>query len=183
MATLSTTAWVLHDLGLAANFGGTLFGQLALHPAVRTIESKQERGKVTHEAWERFRVVDGASLAVMAGTWLVGRTFLSGGEVGRHSRMTTLAKDIFVGGAVLSGIGALVVGNLLDRESGGAPAIESGSEPAAETPPRIAFLQKLVNGFGAAKLFFDAGVLATTAVLAMKSGRSGRWSLLSRLLP
>ena len=65
MATLSTTAWVLHELGLAAGFGGNLFGQIALNPAVAEIQSKRERGKVTHVAWDRYKVVNGASLALM----------------------------------------------------------------------------------------------------------------------
>ncbi|MBC7052135.1 hypothetical protein G6O46_24305, partial [Salmonella enterica subsp. enterica serovar Enteritidis] len=54
MATLSTTAWVLHELGLAAGFGSNLFGQLALNPAIAEIQSKRERGKVTHVAWDRY---------------------------------------------------------------------------------------------------------------------------------
>lgn len=78
MATLSTTAWVLHDLGLAAGFGGNLFGQVALHPAVRSIESKRERGKVTHVAWDRYKVVNAVALAAMATTWGIGRSVVSG---------------------------------------------------------------------------------------------------------
>ncbi len=183
MGTLSTTAWVLHDLGLAAGFGGNLFGQIAMEPAVKTIESKRERGKLTHTAWKRFNLVNGLALATMAGTWLIGRTMLSGKEVGRHARQATIAKDVFVGAAFAAGVGAMVTGMMLDKESGGAPPIETGATPAPETPPRVAKLQKTVNAFGNAKLLFEAGVIATTAILAMKSGRSGRWAVLSRLLP
>jgi hypothetical protein len=93
MATLSTTAWVLHDLGLAAGFGGNLFGQLALNPAVKAIESREQRGKVTHVAWDRYKLVNAVSLAAMASTWLIGRLVLSGREVGRASRNVTLLKD------------------------------------------------------------------------------------------
>ena len=183
MATLSTTAWVLHDLGLAAGFGGNLFGQFAMEPAVKTIESKRERGKVTHAAWKRFNTVNGLALVTMAGSWLIGRTMLSGKEVGRHARQATIVKDVFVGAAFAAGVGAMITGKLLDRESGGAPEIETGAEPAAETPPRVAKLQRTVNAFGNAKLICEAGVIVATAILAMKSGRSARWSLFSRLLP
>jgi len=103
MATLSTTAWVLHELGLAAGFGGNLFGQIALNPAVQTIQSKRERGKVTHVAWDRYKAVNGVSLLVMAGTWFAGRALLSGREVGETSRALTLSKDILVAGALASG--------------------------------------------------------------------------------
>lgn len=183
MGTLSTTAWALHDLGLAADFGGNLFAQVAMEPAVKVIEDKQERGKLTHEAWNRYKFVNGASLALMAGTWLVGRTLLSGKEVGRHARAGTLVKDVLVGGAALAGIGAIATGIMLDKASGGAPAIETGAEPAPETSMKVASLQKLVNAFGNAKLVLEAGVVITTAILAMKSGRSARWSFFSRWLP
>jgi hypothetical protein len=184
MATLSTTAWVLHELGLAAGFGGNLFGQLALSPAVRAAESKQDRGKIEHVAWSRYKAVSGASLLAMAGTWLIGRTFLSGREVGRASRVLTLAKDVLVAGAVVSGIGSIVVGTLLSKaqkETGF--AIEDGSTPAPETSPEVARLQRLVNVFGTANIGFQAGVLATTSMLAMKAGKSTKWSFVSKLLP
>lgn len=183
MATLSTTAWVLHDLGLAADFGGNLFGQIAMEPAVKTIHSKRERGEVTHAAWNRYKYVNGVALAAMAGSWIIGRTMLSGNEVGRHARRLTIVKDVLVGGALLTGAATIVIGRLLDRASNGAPAIETGSEPAPETPPKVARLQKMVNAFGNAKILFEAGIVAATAILAMKSGRSPRWSVWSRFLP
>lgn len=183
MATLSTTAWVLHDLGLAAGFGGNLFGQLALHPAVRSIESKRERGKVTHVAWDRYKIVNAIALAAMAGTWLIGRTVLSGRAVGRGTQPLVFAKDVMVGGAVASGLGAVFFGTLLDKEQGGAPAIESGSEPAAETPARTARLQRTTNTLGRISLVLNAATMAMTTVLAMKAGESQRWGVISRLLP
>lgn len=184
MATLSTTAWVLHELGLAAGFGGNLFGQLALNPAVAEIQSKRERGKVTHVAWDRYKVINGASLALMAGTWFAGRTFLTGREFGRASRPLTVTKDVLVGGALVTGIGALVLGRMLDKEVAASNApIHAGSRPMAETRQRVARLQKLTNGAGRLGILMNAAVLAVTTVLAMKSSRSERWSSVSRLLP
>ncbi len=54
---LSSAAWVMHDLGLATNFGGALFGKVGLHPAVRQITSERERGEVVAEAWKGFSVL------------------------------------------------------------------------------------------------------------------------------
>ena len=184
MATLSTTAWVLHDLGLAAGFGGNLFGQLALNPAVKAVGSKRDRGKVTHVAWDRYKAVNGISLAAIAGTWLAGRTILSGREVSRASRGLTLAKDMLVAGTFVSGVGALVTGTLLDRAMRESDyAIESGREPAAETPPRVRRLQRTVNTLGILNIGLYAAVMATTTILAMKAGKSSKWSLVTRLLP
>jgi hypothetical protein len=183
MATLSTTAWVLHELGLAAGFGGNLFGQLALNPAVAEIQSKRERGKVTHVAWDRYKSVNAASLAVMAGTWIAGRTMLSGREVGNTSRMLTLTKDILVGGALVGGIGAMVFGRMLDREMTiSNEPIQSGSKPAAETKRKVADLQRLTNGFGRLNVVMNAAVLAVTTVLAMKAGKSSKWTMVSKAL-
>jgi hypothetical protein len=93
-------------------------------------------------------------------------------------------KDILVAGAVVSGAGALVTGTLLDRAMrAGETAIESGLEPAAETTPRVRRLQRTVNTLGIVNIALQAGVMAVTTILAMKSGKSTKWSLISRLLP
>lgn len=184
MATLSTTAWVLHELGLAAGFGGNLFGQIALNPAVAEIQSKRERGKVTHVAWDRYRTINATSLALMAGTWIAGRALLSGREMGATSRGLTVTKDVLVGGALVGGIASMVFGRMLDREMAiSNEPIETGSRPAAETRERVAKLQRMTNGFGRLNVVMNAALLAVTTVLAMKSGRSSRWSFVSRLLP
>ena len=184
MATLSTTAWVLHELGLAAGFGGNLFGQIALNPAVGEIQSKRERGKVTHVAWDRYKVINGVSLALMAGTWLAGRTFLTGREVGQASRALTVTKDVLVGGALASGIGAMVLGRMLDKEMATSnEPLRTGSRPSAETRQRVERLQTFTNGAGRISILMNAAVLAVTTVLAMKSGKSTKWSLASQLLP
>jgi hypothetical protein len=183
MATLSTTAWVLHELGLAAGFGGNLFGQLALNPAVAEIQSKRERGKVTHVAWDRYKTVNGASLALMAGTWIAGRTVGGRRELGRTSRALTITKDLLVGGALVGGIGAIAFGYMLDREVKiSNEPIQRGSRPAAETHKRVADLQRLTNGLGRLNVVMNAAVLAVTAVLAMDAGKTSRWSLLGRAL-
>jgi hypothetical protein len=184
MATLSTTAWVLHELGLAAGFGGNLFGQLALNPAVAEIQSKRERGKVTHVAWDRYKVINGASLALMAGTWFAGRAFLGGREVSRSSRALTITKDVLVAGSLATGIGGMILGRMLDKEVATSnDPIHAGSRPTAETRARVARLEALTNDVGRMNILMNAAVLAVTTVLAMKSGRSTRWRFASRLLP
>jgi hypothetical protein len=185
MATLSTTAWVLHDLGLAAGFGGNLFGQLALNPAVAAASDKRERGRVAQVAWSRYKGVNAVSLLAFASTWAIGRTLLSGREVGRASRSLTLLKDTLVAGAVIGGVGAMIAGTMLSRarERAGEAPLESGSEPAAETPANVARLQRITNGFSIARIALEGAVLASTSVLAMKSGKSSKWAFVSRLLP
>ena len=57
---LSQVGRAAHDLGLAGMLGGTLFGRLALHPAVAEISDPRERGKVVNAAWRRYGAVNGA---------------------------------------------------------------------------------------------------------------------------
>lgn len=172
MATLSTTAWVLHDLGLAAGFGGNLFGQLALNPAMRAIDSKSERRKVTHLAWDRYKFINAAALAAMAGTWLLGRTWLSGWEGNDHSRSLTVVKESLVTGAFITGAGAFVTGTLLDAELRRDQKVKSGHPPTRSNPQRTARLRRAVRVLGTVNIVLQASVLAVTAMLAMRSQKS-----------
>jgi hypothetical protein len=184
MATLSTTAWVLHELGLAAGFGSNLFGQLALSPAVKEIQSKRERGKVSHVALDRYSAVNGTSLVLMAGTWFAGRLFANGREVSKGARALTITKDILVGAAVVGGVASIAFGKMLDRERTimNEP-LTVKSRPSAETRKRVADLERVTRAFGIMSTVLEAAVLATTTVLAMKAGRSAKWKGFSRLLP
>src|SRR4051812_42347776 len=43
MATLSSTGWIVHDVGLATSIGGAMFGKLALEPALDEVSDTRER--------------------------------------------------------------------------------------------------------------------------------------------
>lgn len=179
-AMLTGSALTLHNLGLAAGFGGSLFGQVALHPAVRTIDDTKERGEVLNKAWTGFSPVNAFALGSVALTWVVGRNALSGGEIDEETRGLVLAKDVLVGIYTLSGIGSLVAGRVWGRRE---PPVEAGGVPAAETPEREIKALKASNWFGRVNIAAAAGVIALTAVLNIKAGRSQKWSLLSAILP
>jgi hypothetical protein len=94
MSKFSTVAWVVHNLGLSAWFGGTLFGKLALNLSIKAVDSKEEHGKVLNPAWNRYNAVNAAALGAAAGTWVAGRAMLSGAEIGEDARNLVLAKDV-----------------------------------------------------------------------------------------
>jgi hypothetical protein len=173
MATLSTSAWVLHDLGLAAGFGGPLFGRLALTPAVKQIASREERDRVLDVAWRDYNVVDAISLLTMGVTWLAGRSKFSGRAVDRRTRRLVIAKDVLVGSAIATGLVNVVASRVLSHSRQG----EAGD---ARTPRRAA---KLLKVMGPINIGLVAGVIGVTAVLGMKAGRSARWAVVSRFLP
>jgi uncharacterized membrane protein len=184
-AALSTAAWVAHDLGTAIGVGGSLFGRVALEPSVHNVKDQQERGNLLMEAWRRFGIVQLGALAVMAGTWYAGRSKLGGAAVGgRGARGLVIAKDLLVGATFASAVGAAVTGNLnaRQRRQQDVPINDQG-EVAAEAPAPARQLGRVTDAFGLANLIAGVGVVAVTAMLAMRAGKSTRWSALSRLLP
>jgi uncharacterized membrane protein len=184
-ATLSTAAWVAHDLGTAIGVGGGLFGRVALEPSVREIEDRETRGRVVNDAWRRFGGLQLGALAVMAATWYAGRSKLSGTAAGGGSAHgLVLAKDILVGTTLLSAVGAAVTGNALakQRERDAVPMNDQG-EVSDDAPPRARVLGRITDAFGLLNTCAGIGVVAVTAILAMRAGKSKTWTAISRVLP
>jgi hypothetical protein len=189
MTMLSTTAWVVHDLGLASAFGGSLFGKLALEPAVGEVADERERTRVEDRAWKRFSVWNTIGLAAVGLTWFAGRKLLSGREVSKTARALTITKDALVGASLGVGVAATVIGRLLAREKSDRAPASSSIETATLLPaPQIENdksekLEKAVNILGDAQLGLTAAILAVTSILAMESGKSLKFGGVSRLLP
>ena len=184
MATLSTTAWVLHDLGLAAGFGGSLFGKFALDPAVRQISSREERGRVLKDAWGNYRLIQGVSLGAAAVSWFLGRRMLSGRAFGKGVRRLVLAKDILFGVAVANGVASMISGSrLAARSSSDYVPIDTVGEPPGEIAVGSPRLRRASSILGSTNVLLAAGVIGITTLLAMKTGRSKRFSLIERFLP
>jgi hypothetical protein len=182
--TLSTAAWVAHNLGLAACFGGLLFGKVALNPSLSAIESEAERGKVLNTTWNRYNAINVASFATAAATWFPGRLGLSGKEIDQQTRNLVLAKDILFGVRALSGLASVIQGKALtDQAPYGAVPIESGTTPASETPEKAASLLRSVNQLGNLNILVTGAILGITTVLSMKATESARFSAVSRLFP
>jgi len=185
-APLATTAWVAHNLGVAAELGGSLFGKFALNPSVKQIGSETDRGKVLSSAWNGYNIVNAISLGTVAVTWLTGRAKynLSGKEVSSTARALVIAKDWLVGSAVVVGVANGVGGFLFARQApGGATPVASGTKPASDTPKSTATIQRTLDVLGNVNIALLAGISAVTTVLAMESGKSGRWSFITRFLP
>lgn len=184
-AMLSTAAWVAHDLGTAIGVGGGLFGRIALEPSVRNIEDRETRGQVVSDAWRRFGAVQLGALAVMGATWYAGRAKLSGSAAGGGAAHgLVVAKDILVGATLVSAVGAAVAGNAMAkrRERDEVPMNAQG-EVAADAPPAARALGRITDAFGLVNLLAGMGVVAVTAALAMRAGKSKTWTAVSRLLP
>ena len=173
-------ALAVHNLGLAAGFGGSLFGQTALHPALDAVRSKKERGALVHRAWHNYSPANLIGLAAVGITWLAGRSALSGGAVGNGNRGLVYAKDALVGIYTLTGVASWIVGS----ETGDSePPMEKGDKAAAGATATEAVGLKTVNWLGRVNIAAAAGIIAITAILNVRAGRSTKWTLLSALLP
>ena len=175
MPFLSSAAWVAHDVGLAAAIGGQLYGTNAMHPALKRIPDPDQRDQVADIAWRRFSWWNLAAHAVVAATWIAGRTMLTGREAGKHARRLTIAKDALVGIAVATGIGTVVLGRILGRKARHLQGPQHLRVGAA--------LERLCKRVADVNLIANLGALGTTAVLAMEASESPRFLLRSRRLP
>jgi hypothetical protein len=184
MAKLSTAGWVAHNVGLSACLGGLLFGKLALNPNLQVLSDKSERGKVLNTTWNRYNAVNAASLGTAAATWFVGRAGISGDVIDDDARGYVLAKDVLFVASALSGLASIVAGRRLTAQApDGAVPIESGTEPAAETPEEAAGLLRTVNQLGNLNIVLITAIIAVTTILSQKAGQSTKWSAVSRFLP
>jgi uncharacterized membrane protein len=180
MTTLSSAAWIAHDVGLATAIGGTLFGREALHPALREgIEDRADRDRIADSAWRRFSWVNLAAHGAMAATWFVGRSMLSGREVNRLSRPLTVAKDALIVASLATGIASVVLGRMLGKRVRDREVSAQGLErrEQAET------LRRAVGAVGMVNLAANIGILGVTTALSMQAAKSPAFSFVSRLLP
>lgn len=184
MSKLATTAWMAHNLGLAASFGGILFGKIALNGKLDVLESASDRGKLLNAAWNRYNAINVVSLGTAAATWFIGRAGISGRSIDEEARGLVLTKDVLFVVSALTGLASIVQGLALTRQApDGAVPIESGTKPAPETPDEAARLLRSVNVLGNVNLVLIGAIDAISTILAMKANKSTRWSAVTRLLP
>jgi hypothetical protein len=169
---------VAHDLGLSTWFGGTLFGQVSLNPAVSSISDQGERGRVLNEAWARFQA---ANLPAMLSALLGWRL----GGVRDYSQLRapglTRTKDILLGGAAFNTVASAVLGASTAASSReGATPVRSGTRPSRQTPPEAALALRLLRFTGNGSLALVAATVVVSALIDSAEPKSR--GLLSRLV-
>src|SRR3712207_2617522 len=169
---------VAHDLGLSTWFGGTLFGQVSLNPAVSSIGDEAERGRVLNEAWARFQA---ANLPAMLSTMLGWRLGGVRNDSEKRAPGLTRTKDILLGGAAFNTVASAVLGASTAASSrGGATPVRSGTKPSRQTPPEAALALRLLRFTGNGSL----ALLAATVVVSslIEAAEPKPRGILSRLL-
>jgi hypothetical protein len=175
MAQASAPIRSLHKMGLGINLGGTLFGLIALNPSVARISDKRERGRVLNEAWARFQTIGTLAMGVTVAMWRLG-----GLKRAESDLDPTLAgiKNILLGGALVTSVASALVGMRIARQAPeGATPVESGTEPAPETPEEAARSQRLSAFLGVATVAQVAGVLGLSSALEIQAVERSKGTL------
>jgi hypothetical protein len=169
----SLAGQVAQDAALAALLGGNLFGRVAMHPALAGVSDKAERGKVLNQAWRRYGTVNSLALAGLVAGWACARADERGPLwTSRRRRTLVRAKDVTVGAVVITGLASAVGGiGFAQQAPDGAVPMDSGSEPAAETPPRAAMLKRAINLLGGLNLAAELSLVAVNGLLARSTSR------------
>lgn len=130
-----------HDLGLSTWFGGTLANAVSLNVAASAADTAAGTGAVANAGWDRWTPVNAAAI----GTHLVGSVGLIAGNADRLAGQRGVASMAVVKTVLtLGALGVTARARMLGKtvsEYGAVPA-ESGTAPAATTPPEVAAAQR-----------------------------------------
>jgi CBS domain-containing protein len=169
MAQDNTVGRSLHDLGLAAWFGGSLMGAVGLNGAAAVVDQPDQRLRVANAGWARWTPVNLAGIAAhLAGgsVLLVANKGRVAGQRGVAS--ATIAKTAVTGLALAATGYARVLGAKLER-AGDAP-VEGGTTPTAGSPEEVARAQRQLNVLQ----WVIPGLTGATLVLNAQMGEQQR---------
>ena len=131
----------LHDVGLAAWFGGTLANAVALNAAAAEAETSTGTGAVANVGWDRWTPVNAAAIgAHVAGS--LGQILGNKGRLQAQEGVASMALAKTALTATALGVTgyARVLGRQASEETR-TPAA-SGTEPEQGTPPSVAAAQR-----------------------------------------
>jgi hypothetical protein len=133
----------LHDVGVAAWFGGSLMGAVALNGASTDVSNPLERSKIASSGWARWAPFSAAAIGVHlvggAGLLLANRDRVRGqAGVGANSAVKTALTVAALGTTAYSG----VLGAKLAKAAGDDTYTEGGTTPSEATPDNVATIQQ-----------------------------------------
>jgi hypothetical protein len=161
----NTTARILHDLGGAAWFGGSLMGCIGVNGAAADVRDPIESTRVAQAGWGRWTPVNLAAI----GAHLAGGAVILWGNKGRVGTQKgvlgwTIAKTAATAGALGITAYTRILGERVMR-AGDVPS-EGGTTPHPATPPQVAAAQRQLH-------LLQWGVPALTGSILMMSAYMG----------
>ena len=184
MSDTNTLARSLHDVGLAAWFGGSLMGAVGLNGAAAQIADPTERARIATQGWKRWAPVN----ATAVGAHLVGGAVIMAANhkrVGGQSGVATwtVAKAAVTGAALVATVWSGVLGSKMAAAENDFAA-RGSTEPSSLTPTDVARAQRGLRPL-------QWAIPALTGALLVMSARMGEQQrpgevasgVLGRLLP
>jgi hypothetical protein len=163
MSERNTFAHALHDIGLAAWFGGSLMGAIGVNGAAADVDDPRQRARVANAGWGRWTPVN----LVAIGAHLVGGAQLmkaNKGRVGTQKGVlaNTNTKLVLTAGALGATAYARVLGAKMQK-AGDVP-VAGGTDALAATPPEIAKTQKQLSALQWAIPGLTGAMLASSSL-------------------
>jgi hypothetical protein len=173
----------LHDLGLAAWFGGTLANAVALNPSAGKAGDDSASGRVANTGWDRWTPVN----AVAIGAHLVGSVGQLAGNRGRLGAQQGVASMAVVKTALTAAaLAATGYSRVLGRRVSAQRdvPVDAGDNPSFQTPEPVAAAQRQLK-------VLQWAIPALTGALVVVSAFAGEQQrasevqrgLIGRLLP
>jgi hypothetical protein len=141
MSERNTVVRSLHDLGLAAWFGGSLAGAVGINGAAADVPDRTQRLRVATAGWGRWSPVNlGAIAAHLVGG--AGLLYANKARVAgqRGVGASTTAKLALTGAALGATAWSGALGAKLAKYDGA--VVEGGTDPSPDTPSEVADAQK-----------------------------------------
>jgi hypothetical protein len=140
MSSRNTLVRSLHDVGLAAWFGGSLMGAVGLNGAAAAVSSPRERVTVATAGWKKWFPVQFAAMVAHG----IGGVGLIIGNKGRlatqgEGRVNTGVKLGFTLAAIGTSLYSGVLGTRMAAHAD--EPVEGSTEPTAETSDEMASAQ------------------------------------------
>jgi hypothetical protein len=176
----NTVSRSLHDLGLAAWFGGSLMGAVGLNGAAAEVEEPKQRLRVANAGWNRWTPVNLAGIAAH----VAGGAVLLGANKGRVASQqgvaqATVVKTALTGAALAATAWSRVLGAKLDHA--GEVPVEGGTDPSTDTSEDVAkaqrqlkVLQWVIPALTGAVLVFNARMGEQQRPAQVSGGLLGR---------
>jgi hypothetical protein len=141
MSNRNTVAHVMHDVGLAAWFGGSLMGAIGVNGAAADVDDPRQRARVANAGWNRWTPINAAAIAVhLIGAAQILRANKSRAATQKGVLGNTLVKTGLTAGAMAATGYARYLGKKMS-EAGDVP-VAGGTEPTDATPPEVEKAQK-----------------------------------------
>jgi hypothetical protein len=165
VAQTNSVARSLHDVGLAAWFGGSLMGAVGLNGASQAVDDPSQRTRVANEGWARWTPVNAAGIAAhVIGNVGILRANRARVAAQQGALAMSIAKTLVTGVAIAATAYSRVLGQRV-MDAGSVPA-ESGVKPGDQTPEDVATAQQQLR-------LLQWAIPALTGMLLAMNARMG----------